>query len=267
MHVVVSELIAVSLLVFGVLVVKNAFVAFATWLRVRFIWGKLFSVSSRLFERYLSQPYEYFLTRNSAVLSKNFLVDINHVVGDIIRPAMVILSEGMVALFIAVFLFWYDAPLAATVVAIFGGGYPLIYWATRSTLARIGRERLVAHEQRFRMAHEALDALVHYRWPGNVRELSNFVERLVVFSDEDTLTVREVEAELSRQPRRRPTSPAPANDGATLGDRRDDAERQAIREALDRAGGNRTQAARLLGISRRTLYNKLAEMDDVQPRS
>ena len=152
-------LIAASLSVLGVLVLKNAFVAFATWTRVRFIWGKLYSLSTRLLERYLSQPYEYFLTRNSAVLSKNFLVEINLVVGHIIRPGMSIISEAIIAVFITAFLFWYDAPLAAMVVAIFGGGYPLVYWATRRTLQRIGKERLVVHEQRFKMAHEALGGI------------------------------------------------------------------------------------------------------------
>lgn len=152
-------LFALGLAVLGVLLLKNVFVAFATWRQLRFTWGKLFSLSSRLLERYLSQPYEYFLTRNSAVLSKKFLVDINQVVGDIIRPAMVILSEGIIALSITAFLFWYDALLATVVVIVFGGGYTLVYLNTRRMLKRIGRERLEAHDQRFRMAHEALGGI------------------------------------------------------------------------------------------------------------
>ncbi len=96
-------------------------------------------------------------------------------------------------------------------------------------------------------------------WPGNVRELSNFVERLIVFSDGDRIDAADVARELARQPRR---AGAPAPTGETLEGRREEAERAAIREALEKAGGNRTQAARLLGISRRTLYNKLSELGD-----
>jgi len=112
-----------------------------------------------------------------------------------------------------------------------------------------------------RLEPAALELLKAQDWRGNVRELSNFVERLIVFTDDDPITAADVERELSRQPRRRaPSSPAAAS-GETLEDAREEAERAAIREALEKAGGNRTQAARLLGISRRTLYNKLAELE------
>lgn len=154
-----QTLFALGLAVLAVVLLKNGFVAFATWMRVRFIWGKLHSLSSRLLERFLSQPYEYFLTRNSAVLSKNFLVDVNLVVGDIIRPAMTILSEGVIALSISALLFWYDGLLATLVVCVFGGGYALVYLTTRRMLRRIGGEQLEAHEQRFRIAQAALGGI------------------------------------------------------------------------------------------------------------
>jgi two-component system, NtrC family, response regulator AtoC len=91
-------------------------------------------------------------------------------------------------------------------------------------------------------------------WPGNIRQLQNFIERLVVLCDPPRIRAADVERELGR------SRPAPSG-VVKLDTRRREAERDALREALSRAGNNRTLAARILGVSRRTLYNKLAELD------
>jgi two-component system response regulator AtoC len=128
---------------------------------------------------------------------------------------------------------------------------------------------------------QALALLRHQPWPGNVRQLQNFIERLVVMSDGAGLAASDVERELARQaplagvsdsgryereailpPSAASPSSASATstaDGGSLEGSRREAERQAILTALERAGNNRSLAARLLLISRRSLYNKLAE--------
>ncbi len=118
---------------------------------------------------------------------------------------------------------------------------------------------------------DAIAAMTAASWPGNVRELSNFVERLVVFASGDRITREDVQRELGQRPlmtkpeleARSASSPpaaAPPPTGGSLDAQRADAERAAVRDALSKANGNRTQAARLLGVSRRTLYNKLTEL-------
>jgi two-component system response regulator AtoC len=106
-----------------------------------------------------------------------------------------------------------------------------------------------------RIAGQALAMLKTLPWPGNVRQLQNFVERLVVLSDGDELTARDVERELLRYS----AVPVAGGPPGTLEASRLDAEKSALVAALAQAGNNRSLAARLLGISRRTLYHKLEE--------
>jgi transcriptional regulator with AAA-type ATPase domain len=97
-----------------------------------------------------------------------------------------------------------------------------------------------------------------YRWPGNVRELRNVIERATLLCD-GTIDV----GQLPDDRMSRPAAAAPpeaSTAAAGLGEVRvqaDALERQAIESALARSGGNQTEAARQLGISRRTLTNKL----------
>jgi len=109
----------------------------------------------------------------------------------------------------------------------------------------------------------ALGRLAAESWPGNVRQLQNFVERLVVLSEGTVIGAADVERELSRRssaPSDEAAAPAPTGGGRRLDEQRRKAERDALESALRRAGGNRSLAARLLGVSRRTLYNKLEDL-------
>ncbi|HET7544158.1 MAG TPA: sigma-54 dependent transcriptional regulator [Polyangiaceae bacterium] len=119
----------------------------------------------------------------------------------------------------------------------------------------------------FYLEEAALQLLLEQPWPGNVRQLENFIERLVVLSDGPQLTCQDVARELSRdalEVRAMRATPA-ATSEPKLEAQRKDAERKAIVDALRRAAGNRSLAARLLGISRRTLYTKLAELQVSDP--
>jgi DNA-binding NtrC family response regulator len=101
-------------------------------------------------------------------------------------------------------------------------------------------------------------------WPGNVRQLQNFVERLVVLSDGSSIGRADVEREIAKtvRPSDRPTplvSTSTSSGDQSLDARRRESEKQALVNALTQSGNNRTRAARLLEVSRRTLYNKLRE--------
>jgi len=98
----------------------------------------------------------------------------------------------------------------------------------------------------------ALEALMRHDWPGNVRELRNAIERLVVSSRGGVIETADLsEADAASQPR----AHEPAFENLTT---LDDLERRYLLHVLDATHGNRTRAAEILGIDRRTLY-RMAE--------
>jgi transcriptional regulator with PAS, ATPase and Fis domain len=127
---------------------------------------------------------------------------------------------------------------------------PLLVEAFLQKCATANRKPLDASEA-------ALAMLMDYEWPGNVRELENVVERAVTLARGDKVL---------------PDDLPPAVQGAR-GERRvldeaadrilplDEMEKEYIRKILEKAGGNKYQAAQLLGIDRKTLYRKLAEIE------
>ena len=109
------------------------------------------------------------------------------------------------------------------------------------------------------LSPEAMEKLKLWKWPGNVRELKNVIERSVLLSPSLDLSAEDIciqnYVELGE------TESAGLKPGMTVGEM----ERVLIMKTLEHTGHNRTQAAKLLGISVRTLRNKLHEYNEVEP--
>jgi DNA-binding NtrC family response regulator len=108
-----------------------------------------------------------------------------------------------------------------------------------------------------RMAPEALDALGAYSWPGNVRELESVVERTLLLAEGDVIRVEDLPAAVRVRPG---ASAGLAIEIPDTGVDLEQIERDLIQRALEKAGGNVTRAARLLGLTRRTLQYRLEKM-------
>jgi DNA-binding NtrC family response regulator len=93
---------------------------------------------------------------------------------------------------------------------------------------------------------EAMEALLRYRWPGNVRELDHTIERAVLMADGTEIRA----ADLALSP---PTDTAARLDQLTL----EEVEKLLVQKALARTGGNVTEAAKALGLSRSAMYRRL----------
>jgi len=105
----------------------------------------------------------------------------------------------------------------------------------------------------------ALKLLTDFHWPGNVRELENIIERAVALSVGTVIDVGDIRLDVSA------SRPAPVATGGSVpfppeGMTLEQFEDEIIREALRRAGGNKSQAARLLGLSRNALRYRLSKL-------
>jgi len=99
---------------------------------------------------------------------------------------------------------------------------------------------------------EVMDLLIRNRWKGNVRELENVVERAVIMARGDVIQTEDLPGHLLDVDRE-------GTPGVTPGRPLSEMERESILSTLDLTGGNRTETAKMLGISRRTLQYKLKE--------
>ena len=120
-------------------------------------------------------------------------------------------------------------------------------------LALIGKENGISPK---RPSPAALKCLLAYRWPGNVRQLRNALETATLVSTGNAIAPEDLPPEVT-QGVLPPSSmePIPLPPSRTL----TEIERGAIRDALAKTGGNKTQAAKLLGIGLRTLHRKVKE--------
>ncbi|KAB1064522.1 sigma-54-dependent transcriptional regulator [Salibacter halophilus] len=105
---------------------------------------------------------------------------------------------------------------------------------------------------------KALDQLKKYPWHGNLRELKNTVKRAVLLENEDRITLNSLPDEMWNQEWENDNedqSPVTLKEAVAV------AERKAIVRAIKRVNGNKSEAAKILGVDRKTLYNKMSQLD------
>ena len=125
--------------------------------------------------------------------------------------------------------------------------FPLTMHFLAKYSARVGKNIL-------RVDEETIDFLQEYQWPGNIRELENLIERAVVLADGDALTVDDFPKEIKELGR---GVGAPAANNGSLSEALGDIEKEQLTKALKDAGGNKSRAAKSLGLKRSTFISKL----------
>ncbi|TQE98554.1 MAG: ABC transporter ATP-binding protein [Spiribacter salinus] len=152
-------LIALGSGAFALLVFAAAFRSLTIYALNRWSWMRMHSLSERLLETYLRQPYAFFLNRHSGDMSKSILTETQQLQAQVLKPGLDAVAYGVVLIAIVIFLVVIDPILALAVAGGLGGAYTLIYWAIRGFLNRIGRDRVRANQERFQAAGEALGGI------------------------------------------------------------------------------------------------------------
>jgi two-component system response regulator HydG len=126
------------------------------------------------------------------------------------------------------------------------GDIPLLAEHFLKTFAKRNRKTLTG------LTPQAMDLLQKYSWPGHVRELENVIERAVILATGEYVSERELPLALQQEREVSGQAPEVPQSGNL-----EEIEKQAVLNTLEQTGGNKSQAARILGITRATLHKKL----------
>lgn len=115
---------------------------------------------------------------------------------------------------------------------------------------------LGGRKKSYRMDEKVISALLNYTWPGNIRELRNVMERAVIVCSGNTILLDDLPMNIQKTTNIN-QQPTPKSPFPTLKSRLEETERNAVTEALETSGNNKSQACKLLNIHRTGLYQKM----------
>jgi len=162
------------LLLLAFYVLKALFLAFMVWKQSEYIFAVKAELSQRMFEKYMREPYENLLQRNTAHLIRNITTEASELVHRFLHPAMLILTEVMVLIAITTLLI-YIQPLGATLLFVTTAGAIYVFQSiTRRRLDDWGSRRQKHDGLRIQRAQEGLGGAKDIRLLGREHE---FIER------------------------------------------------------------------------------------------
>ncbi len=158
--------IFLGVLVFFFMVLSTFIRAGTSFLMMSFTRMQALTLARALLRHYMAQGYSWFLTHHSSDLAKTILSEVSEVVDRVITGTMRLLSNGMMILFMLTFLVALDPQVAFVGAAIFGVSFGLIHFVTRKQISRMGKERLIANGQKYKILNEALGGIKNVKLRG-----------------------------------------------------------------------------------------------------
>lgn len=122
---------------------------------VRYSAMRGYTLSTRLLETYLNQPYVWFLERNSSEISKTVLQEVGRLVNTVLIPSLSLLANSVLVLSLFILLIFVEPIIATVAAVVIGGGYLSIYHFMRHLLSGYGQDLVTENALRFKLTQEA----------------------------------------------------------------------------------------------------------------
>ena len=164
-------------LVFILLVFSNSVKAFTIFWQSRFGLMSEYSISKRLVNSYLVQPFSWFLNKHSADLGKTILSEVSQVVANGINPLIEVISKTIVSLTLITLLIIVDPELAFKVAMFLSGIYGAIFFLLKSFINNLGKKRLSSNKLRFEAISNAFGAIKEVKVGGLENTYTNLFGR------------------------------------------------------------------------------------------
>jgi ABC-type multidrug transport system fused ATPase/permease subunit len=145
--------------VIAVLFFSNFFLACVNFIINYYTGKRRHSMTMRLFEKYLRQPYIFFLNTNTAELSRNILSDVNTFTERILLASLNVVSSSIICIAIVVLLVIINPLLSLMVSAVIGFSYLAIYFIVRKFVTKIGLERSVQNTLKYKYVSETFGGI------------------------------------------------------------------------------------------------------------
>lgn len=163
-------------LLFGAYLIKALYLAFLSWKQSQYIYDIKAHLSQSLFERYLRSPYEFHLQQNSGHLIRNITIEVQQLVGSVLIPGVLLVTELMVIAAIAALLLVIQPFGALVLFAVMGVAIYGFQRITQKYLKKWGVERLLHDGYRIQKAQEGLGGVKDVKLLGKE---ANFIQGYV----------------------------------------------------------------------------------------
>ncbi len=168
-------LFVLGFIVFILLIISQIFKIITTYVQVRFVHMREYTLGKRLLKGYLQQPYSWFLSRHSADFGKIILSEVHTLVFNGINPLLELIAKGTVAVALITLLVIVDPKLALIIGIALGGAYLIIFYFVRNYLHQNGKKRLIYNQLRFKSIIEAFSAVKEVKVGGlEANYINNF---------------------------------------------------------------------------------------------